>query len=381
MNFSLKRSKVFLLASTLTTGGAEQVIRALAIGLPEHGYTTHIICLRGLGAIGTEISTHGIPTHFGLSERRYDPSVFFKLVRLFRKERGAILLSLDHHDATFWGALASSCAGIGHRVLSMHSTGLWGKGGSFTLSDRLALPLYDRIVALARIHAEYLERDEGIGAEKIAVINNGVDTERFNPIGSVERRAELRKRLEIPADCFVVTIVAVLRPEKNHGMLLRSAGEVLSRDKNFLFLIVGDGEEAGNLQTIVRELSLGTAVRFMGLRSDIPEILSVSDVSVLCSYPVVETFPIAVLESMASGVPVVATSVGSIPEMIEDGVDGILIPSGDERALTEALVTLEENPERRAAIGMRARKKVVERYSEKRMVEEYADLFRGLLEE
>ncbi len=380
MNSFPHRSKVFLLASTLTTGGAEQVIRALAIGLPAYDFNTHIVCLHELGDLGMEISKLGITADFGFSRGRLDPFVFFRLVRLFRGENDAILCSLDHHDATFWGAVSSSFAGIRHRILSIHSTGLWGKGGSFSRSDRLVLSHYDRIVALAQIHADYLEKDEGIGRDKIAVINNGIDTDRFKPPASDVERAALRERLNIPANSFVVAIVAVLRPEKNHEMLLRAAREVLANNENFILLIVGDGQEAGNLHRMAQELSLGEAVRFMGQRSDIPDILSVSDVSVLCSHPIVETFPLAVLESMATGIPVVATAVGSIPEMLESGKEGVLIPSGDTEALTEAIVSLARDPERRKRIGQAGRKKVEERYCESRMVEGYANLCRSLLE-
>ncbi|MCK4237134.1 MAG: glycosyltransferase, partial [Candidatus Krumholzibacteria bacterium] len=162
-------------------------------------------------------------------------------------------------------------------------------------------------------------------------------------------------------------------------MFLRSAAEISSRIENFTFLVVGEGKEARKLQDLAVELSLGDTVRFMGLRDDVPEILSISDVSVLCSYPVVETFPLSVLESMASAVPVVATSVGSIPEMLSDGEEGFLIPPGEMGALTEALLTLERDPGRRRTMGEKGRKKVVEGFSEERMVERYAELFGGLL--
>ena len=235
-------------------------------------------------------------------------------------------------------------------------------------------------MALAQIHADYLEKDEGIGRDKIAIINNGIDTDRFKPPASNVERAALREGLNIPANSFVVAIVAVLRPEKNHEMLLRAAREVAANNEKFILLIVGDGQEAGNLHRMAQELSLGEAVRFMGQRSDIPDILSISDVSVLCSHPIVETFPLAVLESMATGIPVVATAVGSIPEMLESGKEGVLIPSGDTEALTEAIVSLARDPERRTRMGQAGRKKAEERYSESRMVEGYANLCRSLLE-
>ncbi|HUV36312.1 MAG TPA: glycosyltransferase [Patescibacteria group bacterium] len=373
-----KHYTVFILASTLVLGGAEKVVRALALGLPDHGFTPHILCLRGPGGIGQELSARGVRVHFGLMRSRHDPGAFFRLYRLFRGERGSILYALDHHDALFWGGLASRAAGVRWRVTPVHSTGLWGKEGSFTRTDRLVLPMYDRVVALSAAHADYITRQGGIEPSRVAVINNGVDAGRFKPVGSRRERDLVRESLDLAPYDFVVAIVAALRPEKNHEMFLRAAAEFRSRGGRGVFLVVGDGKEAGELHGLARELALGNAVRFMGARDDIPAILAASDVSVLCSHPIVETFPLSVLEAMACGIPVVVTAVGSIPEMITDGREGLMIPPGDVGALAEALLDLGRDTVLRDGMGKRARERVVSEFSEARMVAEYAALFRTL---
>jgi glycosyltransferase involved in cell wall biosynthesis len=378
MSPSRENPTVFLLASTLVTGGAEKVVRSLALGLPRHGFDTQVLCLHGPGEEGAELSRLGAAVHSGFSMGRFDPASLFRLARFMRGGEGAILFALDHHDAIFLGALASHLAGIRHRVLSVHSTGLWAKGGTFSFSDRLVLSLYDRVVALATLHGDYLSKSERIGRERIVVINNGIDTQRFRPIPSAARRRSLREEYGIPAETFVVVIVAALRPEKNHEMLLRAAARMDHQGSDAVFLIVGEGKEAGKLQTLVNELRATKAVRFMGLRKDIPDILALSDASVLCSYPVVETFPLSVLEAMACGVPVVATPVGSIPEMITDGVEGIFVSPGDVAALSEALGSLEGDPRKRARMGEAGRRRVEENFTEGHMVRGYAELFRGL---
>ena len=143
-------------------------------------------------------------------------------------------------------------------------------------------------------------------------------------------------------------------------------------------MIVGEGEEAGKLQRLQRKLALEDTVRFMGAREDIPEMLAASDVSVLCSHPVVETFPLAVLEAMACGIPVVVTAVGSIPEMVTHGSEGLVVPPGNADALTAALLDLSRDAGRRAEMGRRAHERVASSFSEARMVEEHAALFRSL---
>jgi glycosyltransferase involved in cell wall biosynthesis len=240
------------------------------------------------------------------------------------------------------------------------------------------LPWYDRIVALSPKHAEYVVRQGRIERARIVVINNGVDTERFRPAGSPDQRARVRHSLGLDADTYTVTIVAALRPEKNHGMFLRAAREFRMNGGAGVFLVVGGGEEARKLHALATELGLEDTVRFTGPREDIADILAASDVSVLCSHPVVETFPLSVLEAMAAALPVVVTPVGSIPEMITDGVQGITVPTGDVAALAGTLLDLERNPERRRKMGERARELVVAQYSEARMVEAYAELFREL---
>jgi glycosyltransferase involved in cell wall biosynthesis len=370
---------VFFLASTLVLGGAEKVVKALAIGLPRYGFKPHILCLYGLGRIGMELSQRGISAHFGLIRSRFDPGGFIRLNRLFRGERNTILYTLDHHDALFWGAVASRGTGVRCRVTPVHSTGLWKKKGSFTFIDRLVLPRYDRVIALSSVHADYVVRQSGIDRSRIIVVNNGVDTERFKPLPSPQHRGRVRESLSLAPDDYVVTIVAVLRPEKNHEMFLRAAARVRAHGRRGVFLIVGDGEEAGKLQSLTRELALDDIVRFTGTRDDIPSILAASDVSVLCSHPVVETFPLSVLEAMASGIPVVVTAVGSIPEMIEDGSEGFIVQPGDVRAFADALLLLGRDAGLRREMGVRARERAVSLFSEDRMVEKHASLFRSLL--
>lgn len=323
------------------------------------------------------MSRYGLRIISNVAASKHDPGAATKLAGIMKKESVDILFCLDHHNAIFWGSIASKMAGVNKRVLSVHSTGLWGRKSSFTLSDRMVLPLFDKVVALAQPHAEYLEHGEGIPGDKIVVIHNGVDTSRFTPVGSPAERSNLRNQLELPDSIFVVTIVAALRPEKNHEMLLRVAAKLPGEE--YRFLVVGEGDEEKKLRELAVELSLGDTVRFMGRRGDIPEILSASDLFVLCSHPVVETFPLSVLEAMSSGLPVLSTRVGSIETILEEGKEGVIVEPGDTDALTDAIRALREDGQRRREISVRARRKVVERFSLDVMVERYVTLFKKLL--
>jgi glycosyltransferase involved in cell wall biosynthesis len=351
------------------------VIEALVLGLPAHGLPVRVLCLHEPGDVGAGISRRGAPVVSRIARCRCDPLACVRLASLFARNRDAVLLSLDHHDAVFAGSLAARLAGLKHRFLAVHSTGLWGKQSSFSMSDRLVLGSYEGIVALAKAHADYLVRREGIEEGRIRIIPNGVDAGRFHQARSEGERQALRSALSIPASRFVVVIVAALRPEKNHGMFLDAAARIRARRDDFIFCVVGEGPEAEKLQRRSRELSLGDAVRFMGRRDDIPAILSASDASVLCSHPVVETFPLAVLEAMSSGLPVVASDVGAVREMIVDGEEGRIISPGDVEALVEALVALAEAPDAGRRMGTKGRERVIRDFTVEGMVGRYAEMF------
>jgi len=375
MNPGDRKVKVAILASTLNVGGAERVIEALALGLPDRGFDVDIFCLRSPGIIGSQLNK----TVFVKSEilrGKVDPIAIFKLSSMLKGYN--ILFTIDHHNACFYGSLASWLAGVRVRILAVHSTGLWQRGSVFSRTDKIVLSLFNSIVALADKHRQYLIEHEGILPEKIAIIPNGVDIKRFSPLSN-EDRLKVRERLNIRVESIVVSIVAALRPEKNHTLFLRAASKVLGNFKDFIFLIIGDGPQRGNLERFSVELGLEGKVRFLGIRDDVEELLGITDIAVLCSYPVVETFPLSILEAMSCGVPVVATDVGSIGEFIENGKNGILIESNDLDALSNSILKLAKDSELREKLGQEGRKTVIEKFSINLMVNRYAELFRKLV--
>ena len=377
MSTSRHNPTICFLASTLVTGGAERVVLGLGSGLRGHGMRCVVVTLHEAGPVGEELEELGIEVVSRTSGFRHDPGGLLRLASILKRESVDILFCLDHHNAVFWGALASRMAGVENRVLAVHSTGLWGKKSSFTVSDRVVLPLYDKVIALARSHADHLEKEENIPAQKIAVIHNGVYTGRFVPAGSAAERARLRSELEIPETAVVVTIVAALRPEKNHEMLLRAAAELSGR--GYIFLVVGEGKEEGRLRDLTERLSLEKEVRFMGRRSDIPDILSASDMFVLCSHPVVETFPLSVLEAMSSGLPIIATNIAGNAEVLAKTKSGILIPPNDPDELSNAILRLLDNKPLREEMGSNARKLIEHSFDWNKITDKIEMVYQSVL--
>jgi len=376
---TIREPRVAFLASTLVTGGAERVVEALARGLPRRGLETRVFCLRARGEVGAALEEAGVPVVADVARFRRDPFAAAPLAAALRRMRPHVVVSLDHRDAIWTAPAAAALAGVRRLVLMIHSTGLWGKRGTFSPADRLVLPFYDRIVALARSHADYLVDRERVDARRVAIVPNGVDVERFRPGGGARSRGAFRESIGVRADAFVVSIVAALRPEKNHAMFLRAASRVRERRADALFLVAGEGKEEEGLRALVRGLGLGDAVRFLGRRGDVPDLLAASDALVLSSHPVVETFPLVVLEGMAAGLPVVATDVGSVREMMVDGDEGFIVSCDDDAALAERLLFLASSPDEGKRMGERGRARAVREFTVDAMISGYEALVRELV--
>ena len=221
----------------------------------------------------------------------------------------------------FWGRLAAWRAGVPVIVSALHSTG-WPDGVGRL--NRWLTPITDAFCRVAKQHGQFLIDHERFPEEKVRVIPNGVDTDRFRFCEADRRR--LRSEFGIPQDAPVCGIVAALRMEKNHLLFLRSAALLHDAMPQTHFLIVGDGPELGKLQAAAEQAGIAPYVHFAGTRSDIPQLLSMIDLFSLTSHN--EANPVSILEAMSVGRPVVATDVGSVSESVDHGITGFLCRSG-----------------------------------------------------
>jgi len=276
----------------------------------------------------------------------------------------------------FWGRAASLLARVPRRVVASHSTGRMETRRSFTRLDRALMRWTDAVVALSGAHAAYLRDVERMDPRKIVVIENGIDTARYEAVdrAKVER---LRAELGLGEGDLVISMIAALRPEKAHEAFIGAAGILRERrrDLSFKFLIVGGGPRRQAIETLMTEAGLQKNILLLGEREDIPEVLHISNALVLPSHAAVETLPLVVLEAMAAGVPVVASAVGSVPEIIENRRNGLLIPPADPVGLSEALCHIVDERETTQQMIERARDTVRQRFTVDRMLRGYVDLF------
>jgi glycosyltransferase involved in cell wall biosynthesis len=364
--------RVMFVITSMPVGGAETLLVELLRRLDRARFSPQLCCLKELGPLGATMALE-IPAHHGLLTRKTDVGVLWRLAGLMRRQRIDAVVTVGAGDKMFWGRLAARLAGVPVIAAALHSTG-WPDRVQF--ANRLLAPITDAFIAVAEPHGRYLAAHEGCTAAKIHVIPNGVDVERFCPRPA---DAALRLELHLAGDAPVVGIVAALRPEKNHALFLRAAARVLRAVPKARFLIVGDGPNRGELEAQTASLSLSGAVRFLGTRSDVPEVLSLINVLALSSH--MEANPVSILEAMAAGKPVVATRVGSVDKAVQDGRSGYLVPAGCEEQLAGRLIELLRDDSRAAAFGRAGREYVVEHASIERMVAGYEDMLEGIYQQ
>lgn len=229
----------------------------------------------------------------------------------------------------------------------------------------------DRVVAVCESSADRLARCFGTPRERLTVILNGIEVERFAPGPGVVHEAMRGRR--------VVITVGRLTPQKGLETLISAAPRVLEATPDAGFLIVGDGPLRKDLERAARGTGAGNRVVFAGERRDVHDLMRGAKVLALPS--VYEAFPLVVLEAMACGLPVAASGVDGVPEAVVDGETGVLVPPGDADWLAEALIGLLNDPEEAEAMGKRGRDRAEAFFSADRMAREtqavYEECLRG----
>lgn len=213
----------------------------------------------------------------------------------------------------------------------------------------------------------------GKAPEKVHTIYNGIDLSEFDSV-----RGYARRELEIGDDAVVIGVIGVFDKCKGHIYLFHAIDKLISKGyKNIICLVVGDGREGDELRDFVSNKGLTKYIRFLGYRSDVPELLRAMDMVVMPS--IQESFPRVPLEAMAMKVPVIATTVGGLPEAIDNGKTGILVPPADVNSLSAAIKYLIEHPEIRKQMGEAGRKRVEENFSIENNVRKTEGLYLDIL--
>ena len=330
------------------------------------------------------IRVTGLGRRIGLAD---DLTAFTSLIRLLRQERPDIL----HTHTAKAGALGRVAAGLlnvtrsrGTRILLVHTfhghvlTGYFGTAASaaIRLIERILARWTDQIVTIsARQQDDIVGRFRIAAASKVTVIPLGLDLDSLLAISV--RDDALRRMYGWTAENFVVTFVGRLVPIKDVGTLLAGFAAFHGRHAHARLLIVGDGEHRGALEARVDELGIRPAAAFAGWQHDLARVYGAADVVVLTSLN--EGTPVAVIEALAAGVPVVASAVGGVPDVVAHDVSGLLIRPMKPIELADALDRLARDPDLRRRLVAAGRADVSRRFRQQRLVEDVAALYRRLL--
>lgn len=355
--------KCLFVITSMPVGGAETLLVNMMRGMNRDRICPELVCLKEPGPLGEQIAGE-FPVHSQLLSGKWDLRVLPRLARLMHRRGADVVVTVGAGDKMFWGRLAAHLAGVPVIASALHSTG-WPDGVG--RMNRWLTGFTDSFIAVADSHGEFLRDFERFPAEKVRVIRNGVDCNRFQPDASAA--AEVRSELRLSQETPLVGIVAALRSEKNHGMLVRAAARLRERSPQTHWLVIGEGPERAAIESLARELQISDRIHLLGTRHDTPRLLAALDLFALCSLN--EASPVSILEALACGVPVVATNVGSIGESIIEGQTGHLVPSQDVAAFTDAIESLLSNCPLRAEYGAAGRELVIRTGSLQSMVDGY----------
>ena len=365
------------LLHSLHVGGAEVLAAQLGRQL-KHLYRFVYFCLDDLGTLGKELRSEGFVVEVLDRKPGLDWRCMLNLGGLLRQQGIDVLHA--HQYTPFFYAVAA-------RLVGRHVPVLFTEHGRHfpdyrrrkrILVNRLLLHRRDRSRCCpAEPCAQALIANEGIPPERASVIYNGIDSKLFSN-SWVLIATTYRNELEVEAGDFVIIQVARLDYLKDHATAVRTLRLVCQHLPATKLLLIGDGPERQKIEEQVRQNNLASQIRFLGLRHDVARLLPAADVFLLTS--ISEGIPLTVIEAMCAGLPVVATRVGGLIEIVQEGKTGWLAEVGNERELADHIVGLAKEPALRTIMGLQGRDHAHAVFSQKQMHTAYNQLYQEMLQ-
>ena len=382
--------RVLRVIARLNVGGPALHVTYLARGLAERGYATTLVAgdvgrgEESMAFVAENAGVEVLPLH-GLSRELSpvrDAIAAWRLAGIIRRVRPDVV----HTHTAKAGAVGRAAAVLAgpRRPVVVHTfhghvlRGYFGRVGTlvFRAIETILARATDRLIAVSPEVRDELVALRVAPERKFSVVRLGIELEpRVSFDGDA---AEVRRRHGIAQDTFVVGWFGRMTAVKRTDDLLTTLAGLRVRGVDALLLLVGDGDDRERLEQRAHDLGLAKSCLFLGYQEDVAQWYAVCDAVVLTS--VSEGTPVTIIEALAAGRPVVATKVGGVPDVVDEGETGFLVRPGDTHALAERLEILARDPERRTAMGETGRERVLRRYAVERLVDDVDALYRELLD-
>lgn len=367
-----KPISVMMFSNATVRAGAEEHILELLRGLDRRQFRLHLACPEVLlTQYGKDIpeDVHVTPI---LLDRLFDMRGAIRLSLTLRNQKIDILHSHMFRAGLFASPIGRLCR-VPVILETTHVRETWRKGWfkSRFVVDRAVGHLIDRYIAVSEANSKYLIEEKRIPARKVTVIQNGCSMDRVNP--EKAHPEGIRESLGFSKSDIVLIVMARLEPQKGHKILLQALSTVRAEFPNIRLICLGTGALKDELNSLARELKLNETVRFVGFQSNVADWLAVADIGVLPSF--YEGLPLTAVETLAAGLPLVATAVDGTPEVVLHGKTGLLVPPGDPEAMAGAIRQLARQSELRQELAKAGREWVLQRFTIERQVEQTSSLY------
>lgn len=356
--------KVLQVIYSLYRGGAERIIAAQILGTDRRSFEYFVCSLTGGGDLVDQMSNAGAHMFLLGKRRRGDAAVVTKLANLIRRER-VDLLHLHNSPGMFWGTLAQIASRTGAPIVRTEH--LPYRPEVLPPLFRWAYPRFtkraSRVICVSeQVRQSFAGRFPEL-AGKFITIPNGI---RLQDYEALPPRAECRAQFNLPPDVKLIGTVGRMVPQKNHKLLIEALSLVRQTVPDVHLAIVGEGELRDSLAAYAADLGMSECVSLIKETQKIDCFYGAIDILALSSD--IEGMPLTLLEALASLVPTVSTEVGGIPEIIEDGRTGLLVPKGSAQLLAKRIIELLQNPSRAAELASNGRRMAHERFSAEKMI-------------
>ena len=350
-------TKILYLCETLGIGGAEQLLFTTLKYLNRDNFYSIVYCIGKNGKIGDDIEKIGIRVE-ALNRKLdlWNIGIIWKLVQIFKREKPDVL-HCHLFYANYFGRIATFFVKIPIVIITEHGTHSNFKKFYHHGIDFILSLFTNRIIAVSKAVKEYLCKYTSVSPDKISVIYNTIDFEKFEDAYSTDKPL-VRKKLGFADSNILIGSVSNLAPWKGQYFLLQAFAEVVKFFSQAKLCIVGRNNAGfqSQLEAFTKNSGIQDSVYFLGERRDIPQLMRAFDIFVLPS--LTEGLGVSLLEAMYMGLPAVASNIEGIPEIIEDNKDGFLVPAGNSHALAERILMLLSDTDKIKSIGSKARDKI-----------------------